>query len=119
MQKKLVSQNPMRNIKAPKIKKRLPKFLKEGEMNDLLEGDFFENDFTGVRDKLIIEMFYNLGIRLSELIGIKIGDVDMYAMTVLVTGKRNKQRLIPFGENLRCSILEYEKSKKESVSNTF
>ncbi|MCB9017556.1 MAG: tyrosine recombinase XerC [Paludibacteraceae bacterium] len=112
-----VSRNPMKGIVAPKKSKMLPKFLREEEMNRLLDGleSPFDGDFVGVRDKLMIEMFYSLGIRLSELIGIKDIDVDFAAKTVLITGKRNKQRLIPFGERLGASMKEYERVRDESV----
>ncbi|MCQ2218305.1 MAG: tyrosine-type recombinase/integrase [Paludibacteraceae bacterium] len=114
-----VSHNPMRGVSSPKKEKVLPKFLRESEMDDLLGEDgllnVFGEDFEGVRDKLIIEMFYTLGIRLSELIGIKDVDVSVAGMTVLITGKRNKQRLIPFGKKLGESIAAYEKLRDEVV----
>lgn len=114
-----VSHNPMRGVSSPKKEKVLPKFLRESEMDDLLGEDgllnVFGEDFEGVRDKLIIEMFYTLGIRLSELIGIKDVDVSVAGMTVLITGKRNKQRLIPFGKKLGESIVAYEKLRDEVV----
>lgn len=114
-----VSHNPMRGVSSPKKEKVLPKFLRESEMDDLLGEDgllnVFGEDFEGVRDKLIIEMFYTLGIRLSELIGIKDVDVSVAGMTVLITGKRNKQRLIPFGRKLGESIAAYEKLRDEVV----
>ncbi|MCQ2195525.1 MAG: tyrosine-type recombinase/integrase [Paludibacteraceae bacterium] len=114
-----VTHNPMRGVTSPKKEKVLPKFLRESEMDDLLseEGvqDVFGKDFEGVRDRLIVEMFYTLGIRLSELIGIKDVDVNVATMTVLITGKRNKQRLIPFGTKLGESIAAYEKLRDEVV----
>lgn len=112
-----VTQNPMKGIVAPKKSKMLPKFLREDEMDKLLVDleSPFSGDFEGVRDKLIIEMFYSLGIRLSELIGIKDENVDLAAKTVLITGKRNKQRLLPFGERLSTSIKEYKKLRNEEV----
>ncbi|MBP5455477.1 MAG: tyrosine-type recombinase/integrase [Paludibacteraceae bacterium] len=114
-----VTHNPMRGVVSPKKEKVLPMFLRESEMNELLseEGihNVFGDDFEGVRDRLIIEMFYTLGIRLSELIGIKDGDVDAAGMTILITGKRNKQRLIPFGKKLWESIASYEKLRDQTV----
>ena len=117
-QHNLASHNPLKKIVAPKNKKQLPKFLKEDEMENLLDSydGLFENDFEGMRDKLMIEMFYTLGIRLSELIGIKDTDIDLSGKTVIITGKRNKQRLLPFGDKLKDSVLEYMKVRNEAVS---
>ena len=91
-----VSVDPLRKITGPKIKKPLPSFLKESEMNKLLDDTDFGEGFKGCRDRLIIEMFYATGMRLSELIGLDDKDVDFSASLLKVTGKRNKQRLIPF-----------------------
>ena len=110
--------NPLKKIVAPKNKKQLPKFLKEDELENLLDSDdsLFENSFAGVRDKLMMEMFYTLGIRLSELIGIKDADMDMNGKTVVITGKRNKQRLLPFGDRLKDAVQEYMKIRNETVA---
>jgi integrase/recombinase XerC len=110
--------NPLRKIIPPKTKKRLPVFVKEGEMDNLLNGmeDVFDKeDYEGRRDKLIIETFYCLGIRLSELIGIKDRDIDFNKNTILITGKRNKQRLIPFGNSLKSDILAYIADRNAEV----
>jgi integrase/recombinase XerC len=117
-QHEYVSHNPLKKITAPKNKKQLPKFLKEDEMQNLLDDheNLFENDFEGKRNKLIIEMFYTLGIRLSELIGIKDIDIDLARKTVVITGKRNKQRLLPFGETLVSSITEYMQIRNNRIS---
>jgi len=116
-QHNLASHNPLKKVVAPKNKKQLPKFLKEDEMENLLDGydNLFENDFEGTRDKLMIEMFYTLGIRLSELIGIKDTDIDLSKETVIITGKRNKQRLLPFGNRLRNVVSGYMKMRDEVV----
>ena len=76
-------------------------------MEALLDGDGFDADFEGIRDRLIIEMFYDTGIRCSELAGIKKTDVDYESSLLKVTGKRNKQRLIPFASGLKDLILAY------------
>ena len=104
-----VQHNPMKQVVSPKKEKRLPVFLREGELDELLDDikDAFSSDFDGVRDKLVIESFYNLGIRLSELIGIEDKDVDLLNRVVKVTGKGNKQRIIPFGKSLEESMREY------------
>ena len=105
--------DPLRKIKGPKNKKPLPVFLKENEMNRLLDEADFGEGFKGCRDRLIIEMFYATGMRLSELIGLNDVDVDFSAFLIKVTGKRNKQRLIPFGEELRRAMSVYLKIRNE------
>ena len=100
---------------GPKKKKPLPVFLREGEMDRLLDDMDFGEGFEGCRDRMIIEMFYATGMRLSELIGLDDKDIDFSASLVKVTGKRNKQRLIPFDEELGCSMREYVNVRNEAV----
>ena len=115
LKKKVVLVDPLRKITGPKNKKPLPSFLKENEMNRLLDDTDFGEGFEGCRDHLIIEMFYATGIRLSELIGLEDKDVDFSASLLKVTGKRNKQRLIPFGDELKEGMLEYVNVRNEQV----
>lgn len=110
-----VSVNPLRLITGPKTKKPLPLFVKEQDMERLLDGDGFDEDFEGVRDRLILEMLYDTGMRRSELIGIRNTDIDLDAMQIRVTGKRNKQRLIPIAEGLKNLILAYTKVRNREV----
>ena len=110
-----VTKDPLCKITGPKNKKPLPVFLKESEMNKLLDETDFGEGFEGCRDHLIIEMFYATGIRLSELIGLDDKDVDFSASLLKVTGKRNKQRLIPFGDELKEGMLEYVNVRNEQV----
>lgn len=110
-----VKVDPLRKITGPKNKKNLPVFVKESEMNRLLDDEGFGEGFEGCRDHLVIAMFYATGMRLSELIGLDDGDVDFAASVIKVTGKRNKQRLIPFGEELRVEMEAYVKQRDESV----
>lgn len=107
LKKKMITVDPMSIVKGPKRKKPLPTFVREEDMDKLLDGDFFDDSFEGVRDKLIMTMFYETGMRLSELISLDDADIDLFSNIVKVTGKRNKQRLIPFGENLKCEIQSY------------
>lgn len=116
LRKKIVQVDPMRKIVGPKKKKPLPTFLKESEMNRLLDEIPFKEGLSGRRDKMIIEMFYATGMRRSELVGLNDADVDFSASLIKVTGKRNKQRLIPFGEELRQAMLVYLKVRDEAVS---
>ena len=116
LRKKLVSVDPTLKIVGPKNKKLLPVFLKEEEMDRIMDKTNFKDDFEGCRDRLILETFYATGIRLSELIGIKNSDVDLLGCLLKVTGKRNKQRLVPFGEELRDDIKEYIRVRDEDIS---
>lgn len=110
-----VPADPLQKITGPKKKKPLPAFLKESEMNKLLDEVHFGEGFKGCRDHMIIEMFYATGMRLSELIGLDDKDVDFASSLIKVTGKRNKQRLIPFDEELRNSMEEYVGMRNEAV----
>ena len=112
-----ISVNPLRLITGPKTKKPLPYFVRDKEMELLLDGDGFDEDFEGVRDRLILEMLYDTGIRRSELIGIQDSDVDFGAMQIRVTGKRNKQRLIPFAEGLKKLIQAYSEVRNREVGS--
>jgi len=106
----LVTANPTQKVLTPKIKKNLPSFLKEDELNDLLDKVREEgqtDSFIETRDSLILEMFCLTGIRRAELIGLKTGDLDMGSASLKVTGKRNKQRILPFGSALKKSIEHY------------
>ena len=111
-----VSIDPLRKITGPKNKKPLPSFLKESEMNKLLDDTDFGEGFKGCRDRLIIEVFYATGMRLSELIGLDDKDVDFSASLLKVTGKRNKQRLIPFGDELKEAMFEYVDVRNKVIS---
>lgn len=115
LRKKVVKADPVLKVVGPKKKKPLPSFLIESEMNRLLDEVPFGDDFEGCRDKMILEMFYSTGMRLSELIGLDDVDIDFAASLVKVTGKRNKQRLIPFGEELREMMLGYLKVRDEAL----
>lgn len=108
-----ISADPLLKVTGPKKKKPLPVFVKESDMARLLDEMAFEAGFEGIRDRLILEMFYETGIRRAELIGLVDADVDLGAMQIKVTGKRNKQRLIPFGNELKEDIQAYLSAKKE------
>ena len=103
----LVDRNPAHLVVAPKREKNLPIFVREDQMDRLLDGNYFPEDFVGVRDRLILLAFYSTGMRLSELTGLALDDVDCKQNQVRVTGKRNKQRVIPFGAEMMSSIHSY------------
>lgn len=111
----LVSVDPLRKVTGPKNKKKLPVFLKETDMNKLLDETAFEDGFKGSRDRLIIAVFYVTGIRLSELIGLDDRDIDLESALIKVLGKRRKQRLIPFDEELKMMIADYLDVRNTSI----
>ena len=110
-----ISADPIRKINGPKKKKPLPVFVKEKEMDRLLDETDFGNNFKGHRDKLIILLFYETGMRLAELVGLNDVDVDFGAKVIKVTGKRNKQRLIPFGDELAKAMQDYLMERDQTV----
>lgn len=112
LKNKLVSKNPLLKVITPKTSKRLPVFVGENEINNLFENIEYENNYEGKRDQLILELFYATGVRLSELIDLKLNSIDFNSNTIKVLGKRNKERLIPVGNNLIALIKEYIKERE-------
>ena len=108
-----VSINPMEKVVAPKKKRALPFFVRESEMDRLLELTAEDRSFKGIRDRLILMMFYETGIRRAELLGMTDASVDWAAKQIKVTGKRNKQRIVPFGEELENEIVAYQTVRDE------
>jgi integrase/recombinase XerC len=116
VRQKVIPANPLKLITGPKTKKALPYFIRENEMDLLLDGDGFTEDFKGTRNRLILELLYDTGIRRSELIGIKDSDINYEASLIKVTGKRNKQRLIPFAERLKNLMLAYAEIRDKEIT---
>ena len=117
-----VKVNPMDKVVSPKISKKIPLFVEEKQIAILLDDFSFGNDFSGVRNRTIIEMFYNTGIRLSELIGIKNTDVYLYNNTIKVLGKRQKERIIPIHSSFAKSLKQYIEIKNikfNKIENDF
>ncbi|NLI35805.1 MAG: tyrosine recombinase XerC [Bacteroidales bacterium] len=112
LRKSIVTADPLRKIVGPKNKRPLPVFLREKEMNELMDDVDYGEGFIGVRDHLIIEMFYMTGMRRAELIGLRDVDIDFSGQLIKVTGKRDKQRLIPFGKELEDSMRKYLAERK-------
>lgn len=107
----IIQESPMLRVVSPKAKKRLPLFIEESQIEELLDKVRFEEGFIGDRNKLILELFYVTGIRLSELINIKITDINLDNNVIKVLGKRKKERLIPISlgvtEGVRLFIEKY------------
>jgi integrase/recombinase XerC len=116
-----IKQNPTIKISSSKTSKKLPQFVGLTDMNKLLDKLKFEENFSGSRDKLIIEVFYSTGVRLSELINIKLTDVDSLKNQIKVLGKRNKERLIPLTKELQKSIEGYMtlRMKEKAIDRSY
>ena len=112
---KIIENNPLDKVISPKIEKNLPSFVEKSKMDLLLDNVEFTHDYKGNRDKLIITTLYLTGIRLSELINLKINDVDHQMLTIKVLGKRNKERLIPFNRNFLNILDDYQIVRKEYI----
>jgi integrase/recombinase XerC len=111
----ILKSDPMDKIVLPKRKKTLPVFVEEEALVNLLDNYRFTNDFAGIRDRTIIEFLYLTGMRRSELIGLRNPDVDLSDCSVKVTGKRNKQRIIPIVKPFIKRLEEYIKVRDENV----
>ena len=114
--RKLVGKDPVHGVTGPKKGRPLPQFLKENEMDRLLDTESWTESFGDVRDRMVIMTFYETGIRLSELIGLDDSMVDFSNRQLKVTGKRNKQRVIPFGEELLATLRDYMKCRDKEVN---
>ena len=115
----LVENSPATHLTLPKIRKKLPNFVEEKNLNHLLDDGFFLDDFTGLRDKLIITLLYGTGIRLAELLRLKDNDIDSKMCLIKVLGKRNKERIIPYPVPINGLLKIYIEIRNNTVkSNT-
>ncbi len=108
LQRELVNTDPVHTLQGPKKEKPLPVFVRESEMDNLLDGNFFSDDLKGRIDRLVLLILYSTGIRLSELVGLDWSDIDLGQRQLKVTGKRDKQRIIPFGKELYEALMKYK-----------
>ena len=113
----ILASNPADHLVLPKIHKKLPVFVEELPIQILLDGELFEEDFAGRRDRLVMEMMYGTGIRLSELIEMKDSDLDLIGATVKVRGKGSKDRIIPFPVVIKPMIDDYICIRKDVFGN--
>lgn len=113
-----ITANPMLKVQSPKTSKRLPVFVDQQKMELLFNTVDFGEGFEALRDRLLLELLYATGMRLSELIGIRDVDVDLYASQVKVLGKRNKERIIPFSVKLKDMIKQYAQLRSKEFGNT-
>jgi integrase/recombinase XerC len=108
-----VQTNPMQKIVLPKVSRKLPVFVEEKAMINLLDEARFSDGFDDKRNELILHMYYGTGMRQSELIGLKVKDVDLFKMQVKVMGKRSKERIIPITRELSQLAASYLELRKE------
>ncbi|MCF8369626.1 MAG: tyrosine-type recombinase/integrase [Bacteroidales bacterium] len=111
----IIIENPLSKISSPKKNKRLPEFVIQEQMDELFINIDNDKSFTGIRNKLIIQIFYFTGIRLSEMTHLRDHDIDISRQQLKVLGKRNKERLIPFGKTLAETIEEYLLVRKREI----
>jgi len=119
LKRELVERDPVYNLRGPKVCKTLPSIVREQEMNNLLDGPYFTSDFDGQRDRLILLFFYSTGVRVSELVSLDYNNLDFGQRLIKVTGKRNKQRFVPFGDELERELKLYLETRNglETISD--
>lgn len=110
-----VESDPVYSIKGPKKEKPLPQFVKESEMDELLDRQAWGDDYNNVRARTIIILFYETGMRLSELVNLDDKDVNFVTSEIKITGKGNRQRIVPFGDELKNTLLEFRRLRDASV----
>lgn len=116
LKRRLVDADPAHCITGPKKSKPLPQFLRESEMDNLLDTMEWGDSHNDVRARTILLLFYEAGLRRSELTGLNDADIDFNTRQLKVTGKRNKQRIIPFGDELAQTLAHYMAVRNEQVA---
>lgn len=111
----LVGRDPAHMVKGPRKRKPLPQFVRESEMDELLDQTAWSDSYNDVRARTIIILLYEAGLRRSELVGLDDRDVDFSARQLKVTGKRNKQRIIPFGKELEEQLQRYVECRDREI----
>jgi site-specific recombinase XerC len=111
--------NPARGVRAPRTGKRLPKAMAPDATAGLLDGAVGSNDFLGLRDQAIAELFYSSGLRLTELTSLNVADVDPYSESVRVMGKGRKERVVPVGAPALTAIQHYRHAAKIEAGPLF
>jgi integrase/recombinase XerC len=109
--------NPVERVLKPKLNKRVPAFVEEGKMDLLLDEYDFGEGFVGTRNRLVLDMLYQTGMRRSELIGLKTGSINREGKNVKVMGKRGKERIIPVGDELLASVEKYMVVRSEVMAD--
>ena len=118
LKRQLVKTDPAHAVIGPKKSKPLPQFLREGEMVRLIGGVEWDSSFNNVRARTILLLFYEAGLRRAELVGLNDKDIDYEAAQLKVTGKRNKQRIVPFGAELAEALKQYQTARDHQFGET-
>lgn len=114
----VIERNPAEGVKGPKVTKKLPSFANPKQMMAILDDEFaYSSDFTGTRDRFLIELLYATGMRRAELTSLKDTDIDFSTGQLRVTGKGNKQRIIPFSDNTKDKMQHYIRIRDEEIKN--
>lgn len=111
-----LEKDPMVKVKVLKTRKKLPHFVQEAEMNVVLDQQPFEDNLAGWRERLVLELLYGTGMRLTELINLRDNQINLHEQTIRVLGKRNKERVIPFSDSLVTVITNYRKVRNKDVA---
>ncbi|MCD4709664.1 MAG: tyrosine-type recombinase/integrase [Bacteroidales bacterium] len=112
----LLDSNPMERVLKPKLNKRVPAFVEEGKLDLFLDEFDFGEDFNGIRNRLVLDLLYQTGMRRSELTGLTTGSVNREGKSVKVSGKRGKERIIPLNEELLVAVERYLIIRNEVVA---
>ncbi|MBW3545901.1 MAG: tyrosine-type recombinase/integrase [Bacteroidetes bacterium] len=118
LKREAIRQDPTLKVRAPKVQKGLPHFVQEAEMDRLLDNIPFPDTFEGWRDRLVLELLYGTGIRLSELLQLRVNNVDLHEGVIKVLGKRNKERVIPMARPLQDLIKKYITHKNTTFADS-
>lgn len=119
IKRELITVNPTLKVQSPRTSKKLPVYIEQQSISHLFERDFFTDDFPGKRNRLIMELLYNTGMRRAELINLKVSDINKVKKEVKVFGKGGKERLIPVSDELLKSIEEYLTLKEQDFNTEF
>ncbi|MDD5120256.1 MAG: tyrosine recombinase XerC [Candidatus Omnitrophica bacterium] len=116
-----IKTNPILMLSSPKLEKHLPSFMSEDEVYKLIESAFAKNekDILGLRDRAILESFYSSGLRISELVGLNLDDIDFISGIIKVRGKGKKERIVPIGETALKAIKKYLDKRKKQADAVF
>ncbi len=116
-----IKANPILMLSSPKLEKHLPSFMTEEEVGKLIESAFAKDkkDILGLRDRAILEAFYSSGLRISELVGLNLDDIDFISGIVKIKGKGKKERVVPIGEAALSAIRKYLDARKKETSAVF
>ncbi|MDD5107934.1 MAG: tyrosine recombinase XerC [Candidatus Omnitrophica bacterium] len=116
-----IKTNPMLMLSSPKLDKHLPSFMTEEEVYKLIESAHSRNkdDLLGLRDRAILESFYSSGLRISELVGLNLEDIDFISGILKIRGKGKKERIVPMGETALLAIRKYLDKRKKQTDAIF